>query len=1796
MKRWFSLILVLAISTAAVSGSLPSAIADEVIYSSNIEEAIPEDDGLVIEFGEWTPVEEEADPEPQAEEETVQSQPTQPAAEYAATTVDVAVFASADAEAPFAAIGVGSVVLVTGAADGARARVAFFTGSEVVEGCVDASALSALSPEQTRDYMDGAVRDIVALYGDDPDWPLAPVACAFADAESEAPADESVIDEEPADETPVDEPVTDEESADEEPADEEPVEEESSTEEAADEEPVEEAPIDEAPVEETIVDEEPVDEEPAEEVTTDDEPSDEELVEETPVDGTVTDEEPVDEEPVEETPVDGTVTDEEPVDEEPVEETPVDGTVTDDERADEEPVEEASVDESVDDEPATEAPAVTASPEPQPIEAPAESVEGAVETEPRGESIAIAVPSPTPRPTATPTPRPTATPTPRPTATPTPRPTATPVPVATRVQLSATSVTLGAGEARDALTVSPLPATAQLPRITWSSDDPAIARVDKKTGAITGVKAGTTYIQANPADGEPARCKVVVNKAPTALSLSSAKLELSAGGMTARLRVSAPDGYTGRLTFESSKPSAASVDQDGRVTTGVKTGAAVITVTAYNGVSAQCTIKVKAAPASIAFTGLSGTKATLAAKQKLSLKPEARAANGKVVPATLSYAVTGDVGCVKVSKAGRITAVKKGQAVVTVTAHNGVSARCTVTVKPAPAAIRLSAKKLAIGKGETYEALVATPTPPSGESECLTTVTWKSSNKKVVRVDKQTGAITGVGAGTATVTAKTHNGKTAKCKVTVKRAPESIALDHETLLLSAGGMTARVKAVLPDGAASGGLTYVSSRPNVLTVDEKGRVTTGKKTGRVTVTVTAFNGVSASCTVKVYAAPASIDFAAAETSRATIAVGQKFPLLTQVHSRTGRVIPANVTYSVAPDSPNPDCLKVSTGGKVVGLKKGQAVVVATAHNGVSARCAFTVKPAPAAIRLSDTSATIGVGEDYTGVIATLAPPAGESECLAVITWKSSNNKIVRVDRQTGVITGVRPGTATVTARTHNGKTASCEIVVRKAPASISVSPKKLSMSAGGMTARLTPVMARDCASGRLVFTSSAPSVAAVDAGGLVTTGAKAGSAVITVTAFNGVSAQCKVEVSPAPASIVFGGAEDNTAAIGLGQTLALGASARTAGGDSTPATITYAIAGNSANPGCVQMDAKGRITALTKGQAVVVATAHNGVSARCAVKVLAAPAAIALNPAEITIGVKEKFANVSAVLTPPAGESACAAGLTWRSADAAIAKVGSKSGVITGVKAGTTTIYAATHNGLEAACRVTVMNAPGSVSLSASKLSLSAGGMTAQLTATLPDGTASSALTFESSAPAVASVSASGLVKALSAGTAVVTVRTFNDKTARCNVTVSQAPDSVVFPGYEDAKPVLATGQKKTFKASALDAGGNTVPATFTYFVSKKSPNMDAISVNPNTGEVTALKTGRAYVQARAHNGKFVRLMVYVGAEPASISLDGNQLSLGKGETHAALNATLVPPSGQPYAASVLTWSSSDTSVLTVDATTGSIRAVKTGTAQVIATARNNVSGRCSVTVLNAPGSVSISPEEGELTVGKTAQYTVTLPDGSAGSYTFASSDTAIATVDNDGVVTAVKRGSCTIRVTTYNGKTADAHLTVNASTDPPRTDQYDDLEPTVTEYSPDLNNHDKLEYMIHVAMQQLGKPYIYGSGYGSSSSGFDCSGLAYYCFRQIGVRLENSAYRQGYDDSLPMVDSMRELRRGDLVFFNTNESDDDLSDHTGIYIGNGYFIHASSSAGKVVISQFVSSTSNYYVRAFSWGRRVLEQD
>lgn len=131
---------------------------------------------------------------------------------------------------------------------------------------------------------------------------------------------------------------------------------------------------------------------------------------------------------------------------------------------------------------------------------------------------------------------------------------------------------------------------------------------------------------------------------------------------------------------------------------------------------------------------------------------------------------------------------------------------------------------------------------------------------------------------------------------------------------------------------------------------------------------------------------------------------------------------------------------------------------------------------------------------------------------------------------------------------------------------------------------------------------------------------------------------------------------------------------------------------------------------------------------------------------------------------------------------------------------------------------------------------------------------------------------------------------------------------------------------------------------------------------------------------------------------------------------------------------------------------------------------------------------------------------------------------------------------------------------------------------------------EKIEYVIYIAQCQLGKPYIYAT---AGPNSFDCSGFTVYAFRKINISLGRSAYAQGYQDSTgTKIERIADLKRGDIVCFNTI-ADSDLSDHVGIYLGSGYFIHASSGSGngrQVCISNL---NSGYYNRVFSWGRRPL---
>ena len=125
--------------------------------------------------------------------------------------------------------------------------------------------------------------------------------------------------------------------------------------------------------------------------------------------------------------------------------------------------------------------------------------------------------------------------------------------------------------------------------------------------------------------------------------------------------------------------------------------------------------------------------------------------------------------------------------------------------------------------------------------------------------------------------------------------------------------------------------------------------------------------------------------------------------------------------------------------------------------------------------------------------------------------------------------------------------------------------------------------------------------------------------------------------------------------------------------------------------------------------------------------------------------------------------------------------------------------------------------------------------------------------------------------------------------------------------------------------------------------------------------------------------------------------------------------------------------------------------------------------------------------------------------------------------------------------------------------------------------------------MVNTAMQYLGTRYRYG---GSSPSGFDCSGFTMYVAGQHGVSLPHTATGQWQSGKGTKVWAISALQPGDLVFFcDPSRSLGKACSHAGIYIGNGQFIHASSSRSNgVIISDL---TSGYYNTYYVGGLRIL---
>ena len=314
--------------------------------------------------------------------------------------------------------------------------------------------------------------------------------------------------------------------------------------------------------------------------------------------------------------------------------------------------------------------------------------------------------------------------------------------------------------------------------------------------------------------------------------------------------------------------------------------------------------------------------------------------------------------------------------------------------------------------------------------------------------------------------------------------------------------------------------------------------------------------------------------------------------------------------------------------------------------------------------------------------------------------------------------------------------------------------------------------------------------------------------------------------------------------------------------------------------------------------------------------------------------------------------------------------------------------------------------------------------TEKLTATVkPDNAADKTVVWVSSALAVATVGEDGTVTARAEGTATITALA-GGKTATCAVTVKPKPVVVESVTLNETTLMLAHGAKGKLTATVLPENADDKTVVW-------SSSDLAVATVSDDGTVTAVKVGTATITATTRDGgKTATCKVTVNPMPVdSITLNPTTLTLTRGET-GKLTATVTPDNADNK---TVTWSSSDASVATVD-NDGTVTAVKVGTATITATTRDgDKTATCTITVSSiSVESIELDRETLALTRGETGKLTATVTPDNADDKTvlWSSSNASVATVDGNGTVTAVSKGTATITAQA-GGKTATCAVTVN---------------------------------------------------------------------------------------------------------------------------------------------------------------------
>ena len=488
---------------------------------------------------------------------------------------------------------------------------------------------------------------------------------------------------------------------------------------------------------------------------------------------------------------------------------------------------------------------------------------------------------------------------------------------------------------------------------------------------------------------------------------------------------------------------------------------------------------------------------------------------------------------------------------------------------------------------------------------------------------------------------------------------------------------------------------------------------------------------------------------------------------------------------------------------------------------------------------------------------------------------------------------------------------------------------------------------------LTWTSSDYSVVDVNSNRL--TAKKSGRAVVTVKSNAGPDEYINVTVEGGSDVIYVNSISLNETSVSLTEGSTKQLQATVLPSNATDKSVSWSSSNNSV----AEVSSSGLVTAKSTGTATITCKANDGSgkSATCSVTVnssIIEPTSISL-PSSKTVKVGESF-TMTYTLTP----SNATTTLTWSSDDTSIATV-SSSGDVKGIKAGTTKIRVKTSNGKTDYCNVTVENnsvEPTSISLPSSKTVKVGESFT--MTYTLTPSNATTTLTWSSDDTSIATVSSSGVVKGVKAGTTKIRVKTTNDKTDYCSVSV-EANTKLELSASPSGGQVSA-GTKVTLTAKA---NGSTVSDCDIYYTTdgttpSKSNGKEyssGITINNDcTLKAIAYKSG--YEDSNVLTASYT-IENTKKVNPTSIRVSRSSLSMKVTDTYEIIYYYDYPE-GTPYslrAEPSVTWSSNNNNVITLSNISPScekLTANSIGIATITVKSDNGLSAKCEVDVISQP--------------------------------------------------------------------------------------------------------------------------------------------------------------------------------------------------------------------------------------------------